>query len=226
MYAPVSTVGRRFLSVFVILLLVDVVVVALAAKVNIYQEFFFMADLFPLGLSIATLIVLFFSITTDIVFYNAFASRPAFKIGLCFVLSTFWLAFNIFSTSRWGNIPMPCSSVPSDLPDERAWCEDVQALKSFVWIFFVGGACYCFIPTHKQDLKFTLVFLTGAFTVRYAVAEHQHGNRSIWNSSLIRFDPYALDFDTTVSYRPGTATDYFASIPGNAISGQAVDPKW
>lgn len=111
-----------------------------------------------------------------------FIARPAFHMSIFGLLSIFWLgeyltqtkmipaslrrsselvfsAFNAFSTSRWSNIPFPCSTIPDgesaasitpqlywviltvrpEYADERGWCQEVQALKAFVWILFVGG---------------------------------------------------------------------------------------
>lgn len=70
-----------------------------------------MADLFPLGLAIATLIILFFtyvyslchllvyhispaptrSLVLDLTIKNMPTARPAVDVGLLYVLSIFWL---------------------------------------------------------------------------------------------------------------------------------------
>ncbi|KAI0087260.1 hypothetical protein BDY19DRAFT_957061 [Irpex rosettiformis] len=71
--------GKRVLSAYLLLLVLDIVVLALAARVNIWQEFFFMADLFPLGLSIATLVVF-------LVLYVEVARRSLPSFG-CFSFS-------------------------------------------------------------------------------------------------------------------------------------------
>lgn len=51
----------------------DIIVLALSVRVNIFQEFFFVADLFPLSLSIITLVVF-------VSMYVTF--RPFFKLEL------------------------------------------------------------------------------------------------------------------------------------------------
>lgn len=51
----------------------DIIVLALSVRVNIFQEFFFVADLFPLALSIITLVVF-------VSMYVTF--RPFFKLEL------------------------------------------------------------------------------------------------------------------------------------------------
>lgn len=143
----------------------------LSARVNIFQEFYFAADLLPFGLSITTCIILLSLISLDICCKNSFTARPPFETGLLFTLSLFWLAFNVFSTFRWRYIPLDCSSIPSDYLDERAWCRDVQALKSFIWSLFVG------------------LLFTAAFILRYAVLQAKRGNRKVWITPLSRYDP-------------------------------------
>jgi len=128
-----------------------------------------MADLFPLGLSITTLILLVFLTGLDLSIENSFTARPAFEIGFLSLLSIFWLAFNVFSTSRWSHVPLNCSSIPSEFPDERTWCTDLQALKSFVWI------------------EWAILVLILGFTVKYVVSQHQKGRTNIWKLALSRY---------------------------------------
>jgi len=124
-----STVGKIKVSAHAALLLVNIIVLAFATRVNRFQEFFFMADLFPFGLSIVTLILLVVSITVDLAIKNSYTGRAQFEVGLFGVLSIFWLAFNSFSTSRWSMIPFHCDTIPDDFLEERGWCKDVQTLK-------------------------------------------------------------------------------------------------
>ncbi|KAI0763990.1 hypothetical protein BD413DRAFT_483277, partial [Trametes elegans] len=177
-------------------IVLDVIALAFAARVNIFQEFYFMADLFPLGLAIATLVVLSIScasptLVLDLAILNMPTARPAVEVGLLYILSIFWLAFSAFSTARWRNIPMNCSSIPADYPDVRTWCTDVQALKSFVWIVFVA------------------LFLTASFILRYAVAEHQRGRRQVWSGPLSRYVP--RDLPQRNEFLRQTYTDYFGA---------------
>ncbi|KAI0634934.1 hypothetical protein C8Q77DRAFT_1054990 [Trametes polyzona] len=190
-FAEFSSVGKKKLGVHVLLIVLDVIALAFAARVNIFQEFYFMADLFPLGLAIATLIILFITLVLDLVIKNMPTARPAVDIGLLYVLSIFWLAFNAFSTSRWRNIPMNCNSIPEEYPDERTWCRDVQALKSFVWIEFVA------------------LFFTASFILRYAITEHNRGRKQVWNGPLSRYVP--RDPPQRNEFLRQTFTDYFGA---------------
>jgi hypothetical protein len=76
----------------------------------------------------------------DFMVDNSPLARPPFYLGAELVLSVFWLAANAFSTARWRNIPLACDEIPDDFEDERHWCKDLQALKSFVWIQWVLSA--------------------------------------------------------------------------------------
>jgi len=77
-----STVGKIKVSAHAALLLVNIIVLAFATRVNRFQEFFFMADLFPFGLSIVTLILLVVSITVDLAIKNSYTGRAQFEVGL------------------------------------------------------------------------------------------------------------------------------------------------
>jgi len=164
--------GQR-LQCTLLFLLVDIIVLALAARVNLFQDFFFVADLFPLALSIITLVLVSLLICIDLLLERAYTGRAQFEIGFFGVLSIFWLAFNAFSTSRWRQVPLQCSVIPDDFADERTWCKDLQALKAFVWINFL--LCFC----------------VAFFTLRYAVAQHLRGNKHVFKVSLSRFRPEA-----------------------------------
>ncbi|KAI8968761.1 hypothetical protein BD414DRAFT_282045 [Trametes punicea] len=190
-FSELSSVGKKKVSVHALLIVLDVIVLALAARVNIFQEFFFMADLFPLGLAIATLIILFFALVLDLAVKNIPTARPASEIGLFYILSIFWLAFNAFSTSRWRNIPLNCNSIPAEYPDERTWCRDVQALKSLVWIQFVA------------------LFFTASFILRYTITEHRRGRTQVWSGPLSRYVP--RDMPQRNEFLRQTFTDYFGT---------------
>ncbi|KAF8154669.1 hypothetical protein B0H34DRAFT_532340 [Crassisporium funariophilum] len=163
-----SSVGRKQLAGHAAFLLVDIIVLALSSRVNDFQDFFY---LFPFALSIISLVLVFISVILDLALDNSYTGRPQVKIGLFGVLSIFWLAFNAFSTARWRQIPFQCDSIPPDFPDERVWCKDLQALKSFVWVNFVLCLCITFV------------------TVRYSFAQYSRGNKHIFQSPLSRYHP-------------------------------------
>ncbi|KAJ3573611.1 hypothetical protein NP233_g2319 [Leucocoprinus birnbaumii] len=160
-------------SLAVFLFVINIVVLGLSAQVNKFQDFFYVADLFPLGLSIATLILLVFLLGSDMALENAYTARAHMEIGIFGILSVFWLSFSAFSTSRWRQIPSQCSAIPADLTDERTWCKNVQTLKGFVWIEFLA----CFIITLA--------------TFRYAATQSSRGNKHIWQMPLSRYRPRA-----------------------------------
>ncbi|EKM51817.1 uncharacterized protein PHACADRAFT_262179 [Phanerochaete carnosa HHB-10118-sp] len=208
---PISRYGKKLLAAYCALALLDSTVLALATRVNIWQQFFFVADMFPLGLSIASLVLILLMFLSSVTFPSSFLARPAAQIGIFSFLSVLWLASNAFSTSRWGGIPMPCSSVPQDYPDVRTWCQDAQALKFFIWILFAG------------------MFCTTLSVTRYVVAQHRHGNRHVWRVALARFDPRSsIDFghvrSPSVFGGRATMTDYFGRANGTFRPG--TDSKW
>ncbi|KAF8066813.1 hypothetical protein FPV67DRAFT_1496610 [Lyophyllum atratum] len=166
-----SGVGKVKVAAHVALLLVNILVLAFSTRVNRFQEFFFMADLFPFGLSIVTLSLLTATIALDFAIENSYTGRAQFEIGYLGLLSIFWLAFNAFSTSRWHMIPFQCNAIPSEFPEERVWCKDVQALKSLVWI------------------EFLLCFVAMLMTLRYAVTQYRRGKKHIFQMSLSRYRP-------------------------------------
>ncbi|RPD65203.1 hypothetical protein L226DRAFT_501940 [Lentinus tigrinus ALCF2SS1-7] len=189
-FSDLSSFGKKKLGVHVLLIVLDIIALAFAARVNIFQEFYFMADLFPLGLAVTTLTILFCTLVLDLSFQNIPIARPAIEIGLLYVLTIFWLAFNAFSTARWRHVPMNCNSIPAEYDDMRGWCRDVQALKSFVWIEFVA------------------LFFTASWILRYAVKEHKQGRTQVWSGPLSRYVPR----DTTRDdFSRQTFTDYFGA---------------
>ncbi|KAF7760223.1 hypothetical protein Agabi119p4_10899 [Agaricus bisporus var. burnettii] len=167
-----SSAGKKKLAAQIFLFLVNVVVLALAARINQFQEFFFFADLFPLGLSIATFVLLFFLLTADLVLWNAYTGRAHIEIGIFAILSILWLSFSAFSTSRWQHVPFQCDSIPDGFPDERSWCKDTQALKGFVWVEFL-----------------TCLFIALGI-LRYAITQNNRGNKHIWQTPLSRYRPH------------------------------------
>ncbi|EMD32478.1 hypothetical protein CERSUDRAFT_118809 [Gelatoporia subvermispora B] len=200
MSEALSPVGKKRAAIYAAIVFLDIVVVALAARVNIFQEFFFMADMFPFALSIVTLALLFLTISLHVIAFNSFLTRPLFETVSLFILSIAWLASNAFSTSRWQAIPLACASIPSEFAYERAWCRDVQALKAMVWILFV------------------VLFLVAVFTLRYVVSESRRGRSYIWDGPLSQYNaraptPAIWDSD---NFHPGraTMTDYFGRDGG------------
>ncbi|TFK37035.1 hypothetical protein BDQ12DRAFT_685715 [Crucibulum laeve] len=166
-----SSVGRKKISAQVAFLLVNIVVLALAARVNSFQDFFFVADLFPLCMAIITLVVLVVLLSLDFALDNSYTGRAQSEIAVYGVLSIFWLAFNAFSTARWRLIPFTCGAIPDEFAEERTWCKDIQALKSFVWI------------------NWLICFFIFTMTLRYSVAQYTRGNKHIFQTPLSRYEP-------------------------------------
>ncbi|KAF8191372.1 hypothetical protein BJ912DRAFT_925323 [Pholiota molesta] len=174
-----SPVGRKKIAAQVAFLLVDIIVLALSASVNQFQDFFYVADLFPFALSIISMVIVVLLLAIDLALDNAYTGRPQVEIGVYGILSIFWLAFNAFSTERWSAIPFQCNSIPTEFADERLWCKSLQALKSFVWI------------------NFLLCLGIALFTLRYTIAEYYRGHKHIFQMSLSRYRPEQSDRDTT-----------------------------
>ncbi|KZT25596.1 hypothetical protein NEOLEDRAFT_1133599 [Neolentinus lepideus HHB14362 ss-1] len=168
--AEISSSGKKFLVALGVITVLDVAAVAFSARINIIQEFFFMADLFPLGLSIATLILILLMLILNLTVVDSFLVRAPFQIGNLFVLSLLWLAFNAFSTARWAHIPTNCSSIPVEYPDARAWCRDVQGLKAVIW------------------LEWVMLLATPLLTLRHIITQHTQGYAHIWTMPLVRYD--------------------------------------
>uniref|UniRef100_A0A0W0FTB8 MARVEL domain-containing protein n=1 Tax=Moniliophthora roreri TaxID=221103 RepID=A0A0W0FTB8_MONRR len=145
----ISSTGKKKIGIHGAQLLVTIIVLALSARVNQFQEFFFAADLFPLALSIISLVLLAIMQvpSTRIILFRVedltacyrlsmdFAlsrSYNKFEIGILSVMTVLWLVFSAFSTSRW--VSVSCGGIPDGFDDVRVWCRDLQALKAFVWI--------------------------------------------------------------------------------------------
>ncbi|KAF9473469.1 hypothetical protein BDN70DRAFT_885794 [Pholiota conissans] len=166
-----SSVGRKKIAAQAVFLLVDIIVLALSATVNRFQDFFYVADLFPFALSIVSLVVVVLLLAIDLALDNAYTARPQTEIGIYGLLSIFWLSFNAFSTERWSAIPFQCNSIPTEFVDERLWCKSLQALKSFVWI------------------NFLLCLGISLFTLRYSISQYYQGNKHIFKMSFSRYRP-------------------------------------
>jgi len=169
-----SSAGKAKYAAWGILFVVNIVALALSARINQFQEFFYVADLFPLALSAITLAFLVILTLIDFASNNSPTARPTFDLAFLFVSSILWMSFNAFSTARWAGVPMACGNIPDEFADERAWCSDVQALKAVVWIEWVG------------------FFLTALLTLRYVVAQNSAGRRHVWRTPLSRFSPSAF----------------------------------
>ncbi|TFK47350.1 hypothetical protein OE88DRAFT_794749 [Heliocybe sulcata] len=169
--AEISSSGKKYLAALGVITVLDVAAVALSARVNMIQDFFFMADLFPLGLSIATLVLLFLMLLSNFAVIDSFLVRAPFQIGNLLILSLLWLAFNAFSTSRWSHIPMNCMSIPAEYAEARVWCKDVQGLKAVVWV------------------QWLMLLGTSLITLRYTISQHTQGYAHVWNMPLVRYDP-------------------------------------
>ncbi|TDL22514.1 hypothetical protein BD410DRAFT_748188 [Rickenella mellea] len=214
MSSKYSAFGRTRLFAMGALFVINIIVLALSARVNKFQEFFFMADLLPLGLSISTLILIFVSLLIDFALPDSFTSKPPFEIGLLSILAIFWLAFNAFSTARWRFIPMACSNIPNEFADEKLWCRDIQALKSFMWI------------------EWLLIMSIVAFTLRYVITQASQGHKHIWSTSLSRYSPNSsgalssadFDYDTRGPRDPfGHASTFWGERSAN---GTPAPPQW
>jgi hypothetical protein len=179
-----SSVGKKKVAGHAVFLLIDIIVLALSATVNIFQDFFYIADLFPFALSIISLVIVVVLLALDLALPHFPTNRAPADIAIFGVLSVFWLSFNAFSTSRWREIPFQCDAIPTDFLDERLWCKSLQALKSFVWLNFL--ACLAI----------------ALFTLRYTVAQYYRGHRHILSTPLSRFRPDAAP------YSPSSASEY------------------
>ncbi|KJA17205.1 hypothetical protein HYPSUDRAFT_70872 [Hypholoma sublateritium FD-334 SS-4] len=178
-----SSVGKKKITAQVAFLVVDIIVLALAARVNAFNEFFYAADLFPLALAIVSLVVGVSLLALDLALADAYTARPQAEIAVFGVLAVLWLAFSAFSTARWAGVPLQCSAIPSQFADARTWCADLQALKAFVWI------------------EFLMCLGIALFTLRYAIAQRARGNTHIFAGPLSRYVPRAPPAAGTFGYR-------------------------
>jgi len=164
-----SSIGRLRLSVNFCLLFLNLVIVALAVKINRFQDYFFVADVLPLTLSAITLGIVLIVLVFDLGTTNFFTSRAPFQIGLYVAFTCVWLVASAFSTHRWRHLPAACDTIPSELSNEIAWCKDVQALKAFLWIQWI------------------LLFTSTIYTTYYVLTQSSKGHKHIWTVSLSRY---------------------------------------
>jgi len=181
-----SPVGRKKVAVHILILLVNVIVLALSTRVNLYQDFFFIADRFPFVLSIITFALLGTMTLLDFVTNNSYTGRPQFEVGVFAVLSIFWLAFNAFSSSRWSSAPFMCSTIPSEYPDAIQWCHELSGLRVLVWV------------------EWLLFFFTTITTLRYSITQSNRGNKHVFQMPLSRYTPtIRSDHNNNVEYAFG-----------------------
>ncbi|KAL0581460.1 hypothetical protein V5O48_000614 [Marasmius crinis-equi] len=181
-----SSVGKKKIAAQGFLLFINILVLAFSSRVNQFQEFFFVADLFPFALSIITLVLLSSMLALDFALTNSYTGRAHVEIGIFTVMSILWLAFNAFSTSRWHDVPLQCGNIPDEFSDIRGWCKDLQALKAFVWIEWL-----------------TFFFIT-VITARYTVTQNTRGHKHIFKMPLSRYTPVVRHSSFGVSHHWGT----------------------
>jgi hypothetical protein len=191
----VSAVGKKKFTAFGGVIILDIIVLALSLSVNVFQGFFFVADLFPFLLSIITLAILLLSIVLELTASNPFTAHLAFEIPLLTILTCIWLCFNAFSTSRWSNMPISCSSIPDEFGDMRGWCKNVQALKALIWMVWVA-----------------LLLLTSSL-LYFAITQAHRGHAQVWRIPLSRYDKSNANsnqFTTDISsyYRGSSLFDF------------------
>jgi len=204
-----TSAGKAKYAAWGVLFVVNIIVLALSARVNQFQQYFYVADLFPLALSAITLGLMVILTVIDLGVHNSFTARPAFDLTFLSVFSILWMIFNAFSTNRWSGIPMACSSIPEEYADERTWCSDVQGLKAMVWVEWVG------------------FFLTAVLTLRYVVAQNSAGRRHVWRTPLSRYSASAGGFATNenigghMAFNGASATSTFEQ----QYSGSQAQPQ-
>jgi len=165
-----STVGKAKVGANVAILVVSIIVLGLSAKVNQFQDFFFMADLFPFVLAIVTLVVSLAILGLEFGLATFFLNRAQYQASITAALAILWLGFSAFSTSRWSSIPMSCSSISGvDFAEERSWCNSIQALKTFIW------------------LEFLLCFGTATWIFHYSFKQYNKGYKHIFQSPFSRY---------------------------------------
>ncbi|KAJ7176614.1 hypothetical protein C8R46DRAFT_988708 [Mycena filopes] len=181
-----STTGSKKVAAHISILVLNLIVLILSARVNQYQDFFFIADRFPLILSIITFVLLGAMTVVDFVSSTSFTGRPQFEVGVLSVLGIFWLAFNAFSTSRWNSCPLNCSVIPSDFPDTVSWCQVLSALRVLVWV------------------EWLMILFTAAFTLRFAISQNSRGNTHVFKTPLSRYTPNVPSSGQNIEYAFGS----------------------
>ncbi|KAJ7489438.1 hypothetical protein FB451DRAFT_690122 [Mycena latifolia] len=177
-----SPVGKKKVAAHILLLVVNIVVLALSTRVNLYQEFFFVADRFPFILSIITFALLGSMTLLDFVSNSSYTGRPQFEIGIFSILGIFWLAFNAFSSSRWSAAPFNCGTIPSEYPDAIQWCHELSALRVMVWI------------------EWLIFFFTTITTLRYSITQSNRGNKHVFKMPLSRYEPTTRSAHNNAGY--------------------------
>ncbi|KAK0444213.1 uncharacterized protein EV420DRAFT_1007069 [Desarmillaria tabescens] len=88
---PLSSVGKRKLLAHLFLLLVSTIVLGLSIQVNKFQEWFYVADIFPFALSLISLVLLAVMLCLDLILPGApsFTSKPSFEIAAFTIMSIF-----------------------------------------------------------------------------------------------------------------------------------------
>ncbi|KIY74072.1 hypothetical protein CYLTODRAFT_406120 [Cylindrobasidium torrendii FP15055 ss-10] len=140
----------------------------LSGRVNQYQDWFYVADLFPFAfsvISVALLLLLLIPLAVGMARSRrmSLAAMRIMQIGVYTVLSVFWLCSNAFSTNRWNGIPLDCNALV-DTADEEAdltaeWCNALKALRVIVWILWAGflGADFLAYKSPKEDYRSNII---------------------------------------------------------------------
>ncbi|EAU86795.2 hypothetical protein CC1G_09920 [Coprinopsis cinerea okayama7 len=182
MVAEFSDLGKKKVASHIFLFLFNIIVIVFATRVNKFHDFFYVADLFPLVISIITLVVLFIMLALDFVTLRSPIGVPLIEGGILGILTIIWLAFNAFSTSRWQHIPTQCNEISLAYPSYRAWCKDVQTLKAFTWVVFV------------MCLAITL------WTLIYSLLQYKNGHKHILRTPLSQYEPGAAGSGKTADW--------------------------
>jgi hypothetical protein len=183
--AGISPFGRKFIAARAAVFLLALMVLIFTVRVNTFTGWFFHADKFPFGLSIATLLMIGILLLADLVSSSAITGRAQFQCISLGALSVFWLAFNAFATSRYVNVPYNCASVfPDDeLAGMRSWCVNVHVVKGVMWVEWV------------------FITLLLAVVGRFVQSECAKGNSYVLRVPLCRYDSqYQVDRDMKVDY--------------------------
>jgi len=167
------SVGGNVFFGYLVIVSLNVVILALSARVDHFQDEFHVADILPLVLSAITLGITVLAFALDVVLENSPTARAPFKIASLLILSIFWLVFNVFSTARWIHFSFDCSAIPADFSDTR--CKDIQALKVFIWVNWV------------------VLLLATLGTLCFSMVQHRNGEKHIWAVSLTSFEPRERD---------------------------------
>ncbi|KAF8483413.1 hypothetical protein DFH94DRAFT_689910 [Russula ochroleuca] len=168
---PYSSVGMKVVLGYCVIIILNVVIFVLSARVNSFQDYYYIADIFPLALSAFTFGITALAFILDVGLDNSPTARAPFEVTSLFILSMLWLAVSAFSTSRWSHVPLNCSAIPADYSDVRSWCRELQVLKAFVWVNWV------------------VLLLAALAVLRFFVVQHKSGQEGIWYFPLSRFTP-------------------------------------